>query len=164
MNFLSTQKVNVARYARNVEGDFFCNFQSLWLQLFTRVLNSLNVPFQFIFNTSSTWDQARKDNCWSLKLVQKGRGLLEDLGLLKRPQSITSARSQSHLDQQHKSLSWRTIFTASLAMALVITASVRGMLKPNSRNVHFLLLSQSPLLGSLPKQKHKHFKQASNKS
>ncbi len=28
---LSTQKVNVARFARNVEWDYFCDFQTLWL-------------------------------------------------------------------------------------------------------------------------------------
>ena len=27
---LSTQNVNVARFARNVEWDFFCDFQTLW--------------------------------------------------------------------------------------------------------------------------------------
>ena len=27
---LSTQKVNVARFARNIEWDFFCDFQTLW--------------------------------------------------------------------------------------------------------------------------------------
>ena len=27
---MSTQNVNVARFARNVEWDFFCNFQTLW--------------------------------------------------------------------------------------------------------------------------------------
>ena len=27
---LSTQNVNVARLARNVECDFFCDFQTLW--------------------------------------------------------------------------------------------------------------------------------------
>ena len=27
---LSTQNVNVARFARNVECDFFCDFQTLW--------------------------------------------------------------------------------------------------------------------------------------
>ena len=58
---------------------------------------------RFIFNTSSTWED--QDNCWSLKLVQKGRGLLEDLGLLKRPPpSITSAAIPSSTTQ-HKSLS-----------------------------------------------------------
>ena len=30
MNFLSTQNVNVARSARNVEWDFFCDFQTPW--------------------------------------------------------------------------------------------------------------------------------------
>ena len=29
--FLSTQNVNVARFARNVEWDFFCDFQTLWM-------------------------------------------------------------------------------------------------------------------------------------
>ena len=28
--FLSNQNVNIARFARNVEWDFFCNFQTLW--------------------------------------------------------------------------------------------------------------------------------------
>ena len=28
---LSTQNVNVARFARNVECDFFCDFQTLWI-------------------------------------------------------------------------------------------------------------------------------------
>ena len=27
---LSTQNVNVARFARNIEWDFFCDFQTLW--------------------------------------------------------------------------------------------------------------------------------------
>ena len=27
---LSTQSVDVARFARNVQGDFFCNFQTSW--------------------------------------------------------------------------------------------------------------------------------------
>ena len=31
--FLSTQNVNVARFARNVEWDFFCDFQTLWIYL-----------------------------------------------------------------------------------------------------------------------------------
>ena len=29
---LSTQNVNVARFARTVECDFFCNFQTLWMK------------------------------------------------------------------------------------------------------------------------------------
>ena len=29
-SLLSTQNVNVARFARNVEWDFFCDFQTLW--------------------------------------------------------------------------------------------------------------------------------------
>ena len=28
--FLSTQNVNVARFARIVEWDFFCDFQTMW--------------------------------------------------------------------------------------------------------------------------------------
>ena len=31
-DFLSTQNVNVARFARNVKCDFFCDFQTLWLK------------------------------------------------------------------------------------------------------------------------------------
>ena len=32
--FFATQSVNVARFARNVEWDFFCDFQTLWNLLF----------------------------------------------------------------------------------------------------------------------------------
>ena len=30
MNFCSLKNTNAARFARNVEGDFFCDFQTLW--------------------------------------------------------------------------------------------------------------------------------------
>ena len=33
MNFLSTQNVNLARFARYVEWDFFCDFQTPWVLL-----------------------------------------------------------------------------------------------------------------------------------
>ena len=39
---MSTQYVNVARFARNVECDFFCDFQTLWqFSIFLKVKNEL---------------------------------------------------------------------------------------------------------------------------
>ena len=108
------------------------------------------------------------------RLLHQAQIILEqDLAWL-RPTPITKSETSSYTGGLMAS--WRTVFTASMgkhffrdefwpglfilrslysilflfsyftAMAVVITASVR-MLKPNSRNVHFLLLSQSPLLG-----------------
>ena len=45
MNFWSTQNVNVARFARNVEWDFFYDFQTLCLCCF-------KVPMQIRINVS----------------------------------------------------------------------------------------------------------------
>ena len=83
---------------------------------------------------------------WIPKILHQAHLLLEDLATL-RPTSITEPHSMT--SQPHIGTSWRTVLTASIAMAVVITASVR-MLKPNSRNVHFLLLCQSPFLGRTP--------------
>ena len=41
-SLLSTQNVNVARFARNVEWDFFCDFQTPWIWL-------------IIYNVSQNW-------------------------------------------------------------------------------------------------------------
>ena len=42
---LSTQNVNVARFARNVEWDFFCDFQTLWWRMILEVVIKKNVLF-----------------------------------------------------------------------------------------------------------------------
>ena len=56
MNFLSTQNVKVARFARNVEWDFFCDFQTMWIGNGKFVLLFLVMPwprFQYLCQTSS---------------------------------------------------------------------------------------------------------------
>ena len=62
--------------------------------------------------------------------------------------------------------SWQTIVMSATAIALVVTATVR-MLKPSSRNVHFLFLCQSPFFGirkSKPRnQNHVNFHPFKNK-
>ena len=40
---LSTQNVNVARFARNVEWDFFCDFQTLWAFIVTNRQEAMNI-------------------------------------------------------------------------------------------------------------------------
>ena len=54
---MSTQNVNVARYARNVEWDFFCDFQTL-------CSNSNIIPFKNKFEilTICHWKKTRETN------------------------------------------------------------------------------------------------------
>ena len=55
MNFLSTQNVNVARFARNVEWDFFCDFQTLWCEVKRQ---SEKVGKKGVMLNNETWSAA----------------------------------------------------------------------------------------------------------
>ena len=46
---LSTQNVNVARFARNIECDFFCDFQTLCKRLFSLFINLASRMKSFSF-------------------------------------------------------------------------------------------------------------------
>ena len=47
VNFLATQIVNVARFARNVECDFFCDFQTLWTTTKTTLLSNISTTLKY---------------------------------------------------------------------------------------------------------------------
>ena len=53
--------------------------------------------------------------------------------------------------------SWQTVVMSATAIALVVTATIR-MLKPSSRNVHFLFLCQSPMFGIRRKMTKERFR------
>ena len=56
---LATQNVNVARFARNVEWDFFCDFQTPWVTYKSRKLSSSrtfdNISFHEKIFTTFGW-------------------------------------------------------------------------------------------------------------
>ena len=58
MNFFSTQNVNVARFARNVEWDFLNDFQILWMKysyLLLLLLLSFLSDFIAVATETKSW-------------------------------------------------------------------------------------------------------------
>ena len=81
---LSTQNVNVARFARNVEWNFFCDFQTPCISLISRKNNSMNKILLFSFRLLDLLPQPHPPEPHQLKWHKKKFFLLNEPLVLHR--------------------------------------------------------------------------------
>ena len=122
---MSTQNVNVARFARNVERDFFCDFQTPWIAF---------ENFKILFCYCCRWSQKvwKKIFEWPLNLIIIGKlmlGLAVLIFLCKFLRCCLSSNTNQQNTNWTKNQSWAkiikncliSIFTHNILLILFVS-------------------------------------------
>ena len=105
---LSTQNVNVARFARNIEWDFFCDFQTPWQKTFRKV--ALLMLYSY---SSFEWRKVPALSPFQMQNAKKGELLSTNAKIAKKKVKVDMCKcvrlyifSKNRFEKSHSQLIW----------------------------------------------------------